>query len=123
MVERNMPIGREDRHRLASFLWRGSLNCGIVTLLKLLIVCEKLIGCKMNADSDSVISIISNSFLQRMAILTSKRTTLYASFGTKKSFWMVSIRDSHMAAVRLVLCVPCRYETTSTETLAGPVGR
>lgn len=85
MLERNMPIGRHDRHRLASFLWRGLCNCGIVTLLKLLIVSEKLNGCKMNADSDSVISIISNPFLQRMAILIFKKTTLCASLERKKS--------------------------------------
>jgi hypothetical protein len=93
-----------------------------VTLLKLLIVSEKLIGCKMNADSDSVISIISNPFLQRMAILALKKTTSYASLGIKKSFWIASIREYHRAAERLALCIPCRYGTTSREMAADQVG-
>lgn len=83
---------------------------------------QKPIGRKMNADSYSVISIISNPFLQRMAILTLKKTTLRASLEIKKSFWIVLIRESHMAAVRLVLDVPCRYETTSKETPPDQVG-
>ena len=86
-----------------------------MTLLKLLIVSKKLIGCIMNADLDSVISIISNPFLQRMAILALRKRTSCASLGTKKSCSIALIRESHMAAVRLVLCVPCIYETTLKE--------
>jgi hypothetical protein len=42
-------------------------------------------------DSDSERSIISNPFLQRMAILAPKKTTLYAFEGREKPCWIASI--------------------------------
>lgn len=94
MPKRNKLIGRDDRHRLASFLWPGSWRCGIVTRWELLVVSQQLpvIGCEMSIiDSDSERSIISNPFLQRMAILAPKKTTLYAFEGREKPCWITSM--------------------------------
>jgi hypothetical protein len=86
LLERNKPIGRDDLHRLASFLWRGSRRSGTVRHWELLVVSQQLIGCEasiVNSDSESF--MISNPFLQRMAILAPKKTMLYAFEGRKKS--------------------------------------
>ena len=91
MLERNKPIGRDDRQRLASFLWRGSWRCGIVmhSIWELLVVGQQLIGeGELSIDSDSERSIISNPFLQRMAILAPKKTASYAFEGREKSCWI-----------------------------------
>ena len=109
MLERNMPIGRDDRQRLASFLWQGSWRCGIVTPWELLVVSQQLIGCEMSIDSDPERSIISNPFLQRMAILLTKKTTLYAFEGREKSCWIALTTTQKIP--------PCSSEISFVRTL------
>jgi hypothetical protein len=57
-----------------------------VTRWELSVVSQRLpvIGCEMSIDSNLERSIISNPFLQRMAIFSSKKTTLYAFEGREK---------------------------------------
>ena len=45
----------------------------------------------MSIESDLARSIISNPFLQRMAIFVLKKTTLYAFEGREKSCWIALI--------------------------------
>jgi hypothetical protein len=81
-----------------------------VTLWELLVVSQQLlIWCEMSIDSDSERSIISNPFLQRMAILAPKKTTLYAFEGREKSYWIALITTQKIP--------PCSSEISFVRTL------
>lgn len=80
-----------------------------MTPWELLVVSQQLIGCEMSIDSDSEISITSNPFLQRMAILAPKKTTLYAFKGREKSCWM--------ALITIQKIPPCSSKITLVRTL------
>jgi hypothetical protein len=76
---------------------------------ELLNVVSKLIGYEMSIDSDPERSIISNPFLQRMAILAPKKTTLYAFKGREKSCRIVLIMTQKIP--------PCGREISFVRTL------
>jgi len=76
---------------------------------ELLVVSQQLIEWEMSIDSDMERSIISNPFLQRMAILAPKKTTLYAFKGREKSCWIALITAQKIP--------PCSSEISFVRTL------
>jgi hypothetical protein len=112
VFDRNMPSGRHESQRFASFSSRGSSRCGIVTLLK------------------SVRSMISNPRVQSTAMRAFRNTRSYDSDGRKNSRYVRNqsercvrrpIRDVNDGAwrVRSLMCPTTGSSTRNTLSICG----